>query len=96
MPSKVTNWLRRLLSRWPLQDKLGVYAFGPLFFLGGATYEYLCIHMNINNVTFYKYHRNKRVEEEYIKYLIIHQDDGEETSEDDLQRLFRSYRSKSH
>lgn len=57
-------------------------------------YEFLCIHMKINDISFYSYHRNKVFEEKYTEKRILDSLDGDQVTQEDLQRLFRSYRAK--
>ena len=63
--------LGKFIKRWPLYDKLGFYSLAPIFIASGAVFEYLCIHMRINGITYYSTERDKIFKREYLKYLLL-------------------------
>lgn len=63
----------------------------PIYFLIGCGYEWLCIHMKINNITFYSSYKKKVFEERYSKYRLIQSSDGQKDSYAQVSRLLRQY-----
>lgn len=73
--------LTKLIKRWPLYDKLGFYSLTPIFVTCGAVFEYLCIHMRINGITYYSTERDKIFKREYFKYLLLNHPEAVENGQ---------------
>ncbi|XP_077982395.1 ubiquinol-cytochrome c reductase complex assembly factor 5-like [Glandiceps talaboti] len=56
--------LRRLLDKWPGKRVFGIYRFLPLFFVTGASLEWVMINARIapGGETFYDVNRRKKAE----------------------------------
>jgi hypothetical protein len=55
--------LRKFVRAWPGKYYFGEYRFLPLFFISGATLEYVMIHWHAGETNFYKVYKRNKVQE---------------------------------